>query len=159
MKVLVVDCFIDAGHLISRLNEEALSKDDPSLRRFKDCLDAVSVFGVCLCLEHLQEGFDRCSPFAWLFHPLTTQAAQAVFDGKATVQLAGSVAKGTTNEFSADIDTFVRHVGVVTPEQRDLFANTALASFRRNNIETALHLGSHRIQFYQIRMYTVQDEW
>jgi hypothetical protein len=34
---------LDAGQLISRLNEEALSKSDPRLRRIKTCLDEVTI--------------------------------------------------------------------------------------------------------------------
>lgn len=40
---------------------------------------------------------------------LLLQAAQEVLAGKATVQLQGSVSKGTSTVFSADVDTFVRH--------------------------------------------------
>lgn len=32
---------LDAGQLIVRLNEEALSKSDPRLKRVKTCLDQV----------------------------------------------------------------------------------------------------------------------
>jgi hypothetical protein len=82
---------------------------------------------------------------------LTTmsQAAQAVFAGKATVQLQGSVSKGTAT-FSADVDTFVPHVGIVTEQQRCQFVQHVLANFQRNNIRSREQRGENRIRFFEV---------
>lgn len=81
---------------------------------------------------------------------LLLQAAQEVFAGKATVQLQGSVSKGTSTVFSADVDTFVRHMGVVDKEQRMDFARTVLWHFERNSIKCKGELRRKTIRFYEV---------
>lgn len=78
------------------------------------------------------------------------QAAQTVFEGKATVQIKGSVGKGTSTTFSADMDTFVRHVGVVTQQQRRQFAEQVLVNFGRSNIASRAELRERRIRFFEV---------
>jgi hypothetical protein len=78
------------------------------------------------------------------------QAAQEVFAGTATVQLKGSVGKGTSSEFSADIDTFVRHVGVVTQQQRSQFEQQVLLNFERSSISSRSQIHQRRIRFFDV---------
>jgi hypothetical protein len=77
---------------------------------------------------------------------LLLQAAQVVFAGQATVQLKGSVGKGTSTELSADIDTFVHHVGVVTQQQRSQFEQQVLLNFERSSISSRSQIHQRRIR-------------
>lgn len=65
-------------------------------------------------------------------------------------QSAGSVGKGTSTTFSADLDTFVQHVGVVTQQQRMKFAQQVLVNFERSNIASRAQLHERRIRFYEV---------
>lgn len=75
-----------------------------------------------------------------------------MFAGQATVQLQGSVSKGTSTTFSADVDTFVRHVGVVTGQQRGQFVQQVLANVRRDYITSEEQRGENRIRFNDLHV-------